>query len=472
MPLHLPASRRLAVLVAAVVALATSAGGAREPRPDGSPVNVVLILADDLGYGEVGYQGQKLHRTPNLDRLSAEGIRFSQHYAGSAVCAPSRCTLLTGRHTGHARIRDNVGLGPQGEEVRPALQPGDVTVADVFRRAGYATGCFGKWGQGDEDTPGVPWLHGFDQFFGFLHNTHGTRYYTEFIYRNAEKVALRGNYGRWRKQYSPELIFNEAVRFLEQNRDRPFFLYYPFNLVHGDFIAPPAESDDPPPPAGVTLSEKERNYLAMVRRMDRDVGRLVARIDALGLGEKTLILFASDNGAKGLGEPNDALLAASGGFRGGKADLYEGGIRVPMFARWKGAIAPGRTTDLPSAFWDFLPTVCALIGQPAPAGIDGESYLPTLLDQPQPERRSAFYWELAKRDEPQVVPKQAVRSGPWKLLLTGDRPPELYRIDADPHETRDLAAEQPAEVARLRGLLASSRTDDPLFPLKPGPGFE
>ena len=450
----------------AAAAVATAAGE--------RPPNIVFILADDLGYGEPGFQNRRtLHRTPNLDRLAAEGMRFTEHYAGSSVCAPSRCALMTGRHSGRGRIRDNLAVGPEGEEVRPFLLPEDTTVAALLQGAGYRTGCIGKWGLGDEGTPGVPWQQGFDQFFGYLHNTHGTRYYTEFIYRNAEKQALRGNYGRWRKQYGPDLLLAEALDFLQANRERPFFLYYPFNLVHGDYVDPPPDPDDAERvlPPGLELTPKERTYLAMVRRLDRDVGRLVARIDELGLAGRTLVIFASDNGNRGLGEANEALFDAAAGLRGGKADLYEGGIRVPMVARWPGVIEAGSTSGHVSAFWDFLPTACELAGLPVPADVDGRSYLPTLLGRSQ-ESPDLLYWELAKRDEPWIVPRQAVRVGAWKLVRNGDDPPELYHLGEDPGESRDLARRQPETVARLSSLLETARTNAPEFPLQAGPGFD
>jgi arylsulfatase A len=438
------------------------------------PPNIVFILADDLGYGEPGFQNPgSLHRTPNLDRLAAEGMRLTQHYAGSAVCAPSRCTLMTGLHTGHGRIRDNLAVGPDGAELRPYLQPGDITVAALLQSAGYVTACIGKWGLGDEGTPGVPWQQGFDHFFGYLHNTHGTRYYTEFIYRNAEKQALRGNYGRWRKQYGPDLLLAEALDFLQANRERSFFLYYPFNLVHGDYVDPPPvpNEEEPELPPGLELTPKERTYLAMVRRLDRDVGRLIARIDELGLAGRTLVIFSSDNGNRGLGEKNEARFDASGGLRGGKADLYEGGIRVPMVARWPGVIEAGSTSGHVSAFWDFLPTACELAGVPRPANVDGISYLPTLLGRSQ-AAHPYLYWELAKRDEPWIVPRQAVRADTWKLVRNGEAPPELYDLGDDPGESRDLAGGRPEIVGQLVHLLNTARTNHPLFPLTAGAGFD
>jgi arylsulfatase A len=457
------------------LALLPVASGGEAPSPGSTrPPNIVLILADDLGYGEVGYNGQQIHRTPNIDRLAAEGLRFTQHYAGSAVCAPSRCVLLTGRHAGQAQIRDNIGVDAEGREFRPALAAGTVTVARRLQSAGYATACIGKWGQGDEGTTGVPWLQGFDYFYGYLHNTHGTRYYTEFIHRNADKVALRGNYGNWRKQYGPDLLLDEALRFIEENRDRPFFLYFPPNLVHFQYIEPPADPDLPPvaPPPGVEFSERERAYIAMVQRLDRDVGRIVTKIDELGLGRDTLIVFTSDNGSnatRAMGGRND--FRESAGLRGGKVELYEGGIRVPMVTRWTGAIRPGSESSHVSGHVDFLATACELASVPVGGPTEGISYAPVLRGEPQPEHRY-LYWELAKRDEPWVVPLQALRAGPWKLVRTGDAPPALFNVADDPAETRDLATGWPEVVARLAALLDGARTDSPLFPLKSGPGFE
>ncbi|MGH8016718.1 MAG: arylsulfatase, partial [Opitutaceae bacterium] len=464
--------RSLTAALVAGLLPAAQPSRARATEPPPRP-NIVFILADDLGYGETGFNGARFASTPNLDRLAAEGIRFTRHYAGSAVCAPSRCTLLTGLHTGHCQIRDNVAIGADGEEFRPALQPEDVTVAGILRDAGYITGCIGKWGLGDEGTTGVPWKQGFDHFFGYLHNTHGTRYFTEFIYRNESKIALPGNYGNWRTQYGPDLCLEEAERFLEEHRDRPFFLYYAFNLVHGQYIDPPPDANLPPveTPPGVDFTDQQRTYFAMIQRLDRDVGRLVAQIDALRLTEKTLIIFASDNGSKGIGQGNDALINASGGLRGGKADLYEGGIRVPFAARWPGVIAEGAHTGHAAAFWDFPPTVCELTGASPPPGLDGISYLPALLGRPQASHEY-LYWELAKRDEPTVVPRQAVSRGRWKAVRNGDNPPELYDLDSDPAETVNLAGRHPAVLAELLALMERARVADPHFPLQAGPGFE
>jgi arylsulfatase A-like enzyme len=467
--------RSAAWLYAAGGALALQAAApgreAAAVAPTRSP-NIVVILADDLGYGEVGYNGQTIHRTPNIDRLAASGLRFTQHYAGSAVCAPSRCVLMTGRHTGRAQIRDNIAVDGAGREIRPALAADTVTVARRLQAAGYATACVGKWGLGDEGTTGVPWLQGFDYFYGYLHNTHGTRYYTEFIYRNADKIALRGNYGNWRKQYAPDLLLDEALRFMGENRDRPFYLYFTPNLVHGQYVEPPPDPELPPleQPAGVELTPKERAYTAMVRRLDRDVGRLVQKIDELGLGRDTLVIFTSDNGGRGLEDRNDALFRASGGLRGGKADLYEGGLRVPMVARWTGTIAPGATEHL-SGFVDFLATACDLASVPVGGPTEGISYAPLLRGRSQP-KHDYLYWELAKRDEPRVVPLQAVRQGVWKLILTHPARHELFHIADDPAESRNLAEVEHDVLARLAALLDRARTNDPLFPFQPGPGFD
>ena len=424
----------------------TAAVQARKP-------NIVFILADDLGYGDIGPYGQKQILTPNLDRLAAQGLKFTQVYAGAAVCAPSRSVLMTGLHSGHTAVRANAGTIP--------LRADDVTVAEVLQRAGYRSGGFGKWGLGDAESAGVPTRHGFTEFFGYLHQIHAHSYYPEFLWHNEKKHLMPGNTDGRQVEYSADLIAERALRFVKDHRDQPFFLYAAFTLPHGRFEVPndePYTSRDWPQP--------ERNFASMVTRLDGYVGRIMALLTELGLDRDTIVFFASDNGGIS-GEGHEVTRFRSNGpFRGEKATLYEGGIRVPMIVRWPGHVAGNTTNDTPWPFWDVLPTLAALAGTRAPEGIDGISVLPTILGD-KTARHSPhefFYWEHQTfnrqtnqlREEAMV---QAVRTGDWKAVrLKPGAPLELYDLARDVGETRDVASTHPNEVARIESYLKTART--------------
>lgn len=451
---------RSAVVAAIIIALYgyLSTGLARAALPP----NIVYILADDLGYGDVGCYGQKLIRTPRLDRMAAEGLRLLQHYAGAPLCAPSRCALMTGLHTGHARIRDNAKV---------PLRREDTTVAEVLKRAGYATGAFGKWGLGLEDSSGAPWAKGFDEFFGYVDQTHAHSYYPEYLWRNGQRVELPENRDGQRAAYSHDLIAEAALDFVRRHRDRPFFLYVPFCIPHAEVLVPEESLSEyrgkwPEPKvfAGSKTyspqSEPRAVRAAMITRMDRDVGRLLDLLDELQLAGNTLVIFTSDNGPISAGGQDPDFFASAGVLRGRKFGLYEGGIRVPFIARWPGKIAPGGLSEFASAFWDMMPTFAGLAGVEAPAG-DGVSILPTLLGQSgQQAPRELLYWEYAGQ--------QALRMGNWKAYRPApDRPIQLYDLASDEAETTDLAAANAGLVARFEELLLASRVDSPEFPLQP-----
>jgi arylsulfatase A-like enzyme len=442
-----------------LILLASSALAAAPERP-----NVIFILADDLGYGDLGSYGQKRIPTPNLDRLAAEGMRFTQFYAGSTVCAPSRSVLMTGQHTGHTTIRGNAKTG---------LRATDRTVAELFKAAGYATGLVGKWGLGLEGSDATPTHKGFDSFFGYLDQTHAHNYYPTFLIRDDARVPLRnvvpdeGQYGQGvasvRIDYTAALIADEAAAFIQrQTRDRPFFLYYAPTLPHANNEGKPDGMEDPDRSqfASESWPAAEIGFASMVARLDRDVGRLLAQLDALGLANDTLVLFASDNGPHQEGGHDGTFFDSNGPLRGFKRDLTEGGIRVPFIARWPGHIKAGTTSDHAGYFGDFFATAADLSGQSLPTGLDSQSFLPALLGQPQPAHEF-LYWEFYENGS-----GQAVRFGDWKALrrpmLTG--PVELYHLATDLGEEHDVAAAHADLVARAKAYMDRSHVPSPLWP--------
>jgi arylsulfatase len=477
-------------LVAAV--LAAGLLGVSDACGEERPPNIIYILADDLGYAELGCYGQKWIKTPNIDRLAKEGMRFTQHYSGNAVCATARCVLMTGKHTGHAYIRSNGkpdGLDDLREKFGwefPGQNPipnEEVTIAEVLKSKGYATAAAGKWGLGHFGTTGDPTTQGFDLFYGFNCQVHAHNHYPKFLWRNREKEVLPGNdrtlYG---ETYSQDKFVEVGLQFIRDNQDRPFFLYLPFAVPHLS-IQVPEESLAQYKGKIPEHEYKHRGYLkhpyphagyaAMISHMDRGVGSIVKLIDELGLAENTLIIFSSDNGPTydRLGGSDSEFFQSAGPLRGFKGSLYEGGIREPMIARWKGHIAAGTETDLPSAFWDVLPTLAEIAGVDAPPGIDGISFAPTLLGHGGQQARHEFlYWEF-----PSYGGQQAVRVGPWKgvrqnMLRKGNPDPlkiELYNLESDIGEQHDVAAEHPEIVAKIARIMREQHTPSKLWPMPP-----
>lgn len=439
------------VLSASVVMLARAAAAAAATAEQSRP-NIIFIMADDLGHADLGCYGQRAIRTPNIDRLAAQGRRFTQCYAGSAVCAPSRSCLMTGQHAGHTRVRDNFakvgGVPPQG---RVPLRPEDVTVAEVLKRAGYATAITGKWGLGEPGTTGVPNRQGFDEWFGYLNQRHAHSYYVDYLWKNETKFGIQANLDGKQGQYTHDLFTEFGLRFIQSQREGPFFLFMAYTIPHGKYEVPSdAPYGDRPWP------QKLKNYAAMVTRLDGDVGRMMALLKRLQIDEKTIVFFTSDNGAAFVEE----TFRSSGRLRGRKGDLYEAGLRVPMIARWPGRIEPGSTSDLPWAFYDFLPTAAELARTPTPPGVDGVSVVATLLGKRQP-RRPPLYWEFPARGY-----GQALRDGPWKAVRTKWAGPiELYNLDDDPGEQNDLAAKHPERIARIERLMAVAHTDSTNWPV-------
>jgi arylsulfatase A-like enzyme len=428
------------------------------------PPNIVFVLADDLGYGDLGCYGQKEIQTPLLDRLAAEGMRFTQCYAGSTVCAPSRCALMTGRHTGHATIRGNA-LVP--------LRPEDVTVAEVLKAAGYTTGLIGKWGLGEPGTTGIPNRKGFDYFYGYLNQVHAHNYYPDYLWKNQEKLELAGNevkagVATKRAQYSHDLFTREALAFLEQHQKEPFFLYLAYTIPHANNERGKAEGNGMEVPSDEPYSNKrwpqvEKNYAAMITRLDADIGRLVRKLQELKIDEQTIVFFSSDNGPHKEGGADPAFFHSSGPLRGYKRNLYEGGIRVPMLVRWPGRIRAGAVSDQVWAFWDFLPTAAELAGAKPPVGIDGLSVVPTLLGKGEQKQHAYFYWEFHERGF-----QQAVRLRDWKAVLPKlGGALELYDLTKDIGEQFNVAGQHADVVASIEELLKTARTDSAQFPIRP-----
>ena len=453
------ASRQMTRREFAVLASLSAAPARRRPP------NIVFILADDLGWGDLGCYGQRWIRTPHLDRLAREGTRFTDAYAGCTVCAPSRSVLMTGYHMGHTSIRANTGGIP--------LLPEDVTVAEVLREAGYATGCFGKWGLGDIGTDGVPWKQGFDEFFGYLHQIHAHFYYPPYLWDNDRKYYLPGNQDGRRVTYSHDVIAERARDFIRRHRGKPFFCYVPFTIPHWELLVPEdslAEYRGKIPEAGPYIDPR-RHYAdqqypraalaAMITRMDRDVGRILDLLAELGLEKDTIVFFSSDNGsAERLRK--DEFFQSCGPFRGHKQNLYEGGIRVPMIVRWPGHVPAGRVSNFVWGFQDFLPTAAELAGARPPKGLDGISVVPTLLGRQQ-RGHEYLYWELPRYNAKngtffEETPMQALRMGEWKAVRPAPGAPvELYNLRRDPAENNNLAREQPGLLRRMEELMQQAR---------------
>ncbi len=421
--------------------------------------NIIFILADDLGYGDLGCYGQKKIKTPHLDRLAAEGLRFTHCYAGTTVCAPSRSSLMTGQHTGHTRIR--------GNDAYP-LQESDVTVAQLLQQAGYKTGLIGKWGLGLQDTTGTPGKKGFEEFFGYLSQTAAHAYYPSNIWRNDNLMLLELNHDDARRIYIHDLFSRAATNFIRVNQYEPFFLYLAYTIPHannergrqtGNGMEIPTDA----PYSNEDWPQPEKNKAAMITRLDRDIGALLDILKGYKLDTNTVVFFASDNGAHKEGGVDPEFFKSSGPLRGIKRDLYEGGLRVPMIVRWTGRIPAGRTSDFPWAFWDFLPTALDIAGvkAKAPANLDGQSVLPTLLGQTQ-RPHEFLYWEFHEQGS-----KQAVRMGHWKAVrLAVGQPLELYDLSQDPAETANVARANPAVVAQIENYLQVARTESPRWPLR------
>ena len=419
--------------------------------------NIIFIMADDLGYGDLGSYGQTVIQTPFLDQMAKEGTRFTHAYAGSTVCAPSRSVLMTGLHTGHTTVRGNFGkygvVGLAGGKGRVPLEADDVTVAEVLKQAGYVTGMTGKWGLGEPNTTGHPNDQGFDEFFGYLNQRRAHSYYPTFIWKDKMKVEFPENADGQKVVYTHDLFADFALDFVTRHKDEPFFLYLPFLIPHSRYEIP-----DTAPYTDMPWTDDEKVQAAMITRLDRDIGRLFNTLSELGIDENTLVFFCSDNGAA---QRWEGRFDASGKLQGRKRDMYEGGIRTPMIVRWPGKVAAGATDDTPWYFADLLPTLADLTDAPAPGNLDGVSVLPTLLGESQDLSSRYLYWEFFESGF-----QQAIRKGNWKgIRLAIGAPLELYDLSKDEEEANDVAAEHPDVVAELEAILASVRTPSASWPV-------
>lgn len=428
-----------------------------------TPPNIIFAMADDLGYGDLGCYGQKNIKTPNIDRLANEGMRFTQFYAGSTVCAPSRCVLMTGYHTGHCFIRGN------GKD---NLRPADITVAEVLKQAGYHTGLTGKWGLGHEWSSGLPTRQGFDYFFGYLDQHHAHNYYPSFLVRNEARVALdnvvpnEGQYGQGvataQRVYSHTLVADEAIDFIKDNSQHPFFLFLSMTIPHANNEAGKKgmEIPDVGQYADRDWPEPQKGHAAMISRMDRDMGRIVTLLQELDLDSKTIIFFTSDNGPHREGGNDPDFQNSNGPLNGIKRSLHDGGIRVPMIARWPGKVEAGSTSDFVGAFWDVMPTLAELANAKdhCPDDIDGISFVPTLLGKPaeQPQHDHLF-WAFYERGG-----ARAIRKGKWKAVQQPYHTPvRLYNLENDIGEKENLAKSHPQIVASLSKLMDDAYAPSP-----------
>jgi arylsulfatase A len=448
-----PSHRPTIWLIASLVLAATSAAfAAQRARP-----NIIFILADDLGYADIGPYGQKEIQTPHLDRFAREGMLFTDAYAGSAVCGPSRAALFLGLHNGHNPIRHNPGQARGWDRTTagdPPLPEDVPTFAKVLKQAGYATACFGKFGMGVPGGAGSPRKLGFDTFLGYASHVDAHTYWPDHLWRNDERLPLDG------KIYSHDLFTREALDYVRAQKAKPFFLFLSYTIPHVA-LHPPSRA----PYESKPWPEPEQAFAAMVTRMDADIGKLLALLKELHLDDDTLVLFASDNGPCTAGG-HKASTFQSTPFRDEKGAVYEGGIRVPFLARWPKRIAAGSRTELPIAFYDMLATFADVSGQTAPANTDGISFLPTLLGRAAEQKRHEFlYWEFSVGRG-----SQAIRMGEWKAIRSGLAQPgepklELYHLKTDPREAKDVAAQQPAIVEKILRIARAEHTPSRMFPL-------
>ena len=424
------------------------------------PPNIIFIMADDLGYGDLGCYGSKYIATPHIDALAGQGTRYTHFYAGAPVCAPSRCVLMTGLHSGHGLIRGNSPQVGGVEELfgeggmRLSLTGREPTVAEALRKQGYATGAAGKWGIGEPQSKGTPVQMGFDSWLGYLNQNHASYYYTDFLWKDDSRLSISGNKDGNRTVYSNDLFRDYALDFIRENRKQPFFLYLPITIPH-ELMEVPELGDY----ANRDWSESAKIYAAMSTRLDGYVGEIMDELDHWKLAEDTLLIFTSDNGP--VNKERSEELHSAGGLRGRKGSLYEGGLRVPIIARWPGVVAEGETNETPWMFADVFPTLLEVAGESVEYGMDGVSLLPTLQGEEQDMSKRPLYWEF-----PRDRLWQAGRRENWKAIRYGmDQPIELYNLQEDPYESRNVANENGETVAQFEAFFDAEHVPSAHWPV-------
>ena len=475
---------RIVYLICILAALLGCTNNKTQTSAEQQKPNIIYILADDLGYGDLGCYGQTKIETPNIDKMATEGMLFTQHYSGSTVCAPSRCVLMTGKHTGHSAIRGNKEYKPEGQH---PMKGAAITIAEVLKEAGYTTGAFGKWGLGFTGTEGDPNNQGFDEFYGFNCQREAHRYYPKHLWHNSEKVLLEGNDFKKTETYAADVIHEQALKFIEDNKNKPFFMYYPSTIPHAELIIPEGEMMqkyrgrfketpyvDNRPGANYgdetfdvkyycSQPEPHSTFAAMVSLLDKQVGEVLQKLKELGIEDNTVIMFASDNGPHMEGGADPDFFNSNGGFRGYKRDLYEGGIRTAMIVKWANIIKPGSQSDHISAFWDVLPTLAEIANISTPDDIDGISFLPELTGKVQ-KSHDHLYWEFHEQGG-----KQAIRKGKWKLVKMNvfdlsKTQMELYDLEEDPSEENNVSEKYPDILAEMEDILKKEHIHNTDFP--------
>jgi len=476
-----PLDLRYLIVSILIICSCTAKDSAKRTSSEIAPEkpNIIYIIADDLGYNDLSCYGQKNFSTPNIDKLASQGMLFTQHYSGSTVCAPSRSVLMTGLHTGHTYIRGNKEVRPEGQHPLPASIH---TMAEALQEEGYTTGAFGKWGLGSPDSEGDPLNQGFDRFYGFNCQRYGHHYYPHHLWDDDQKIILDRNEGKKKGSYAPTLIQAEVINFLEANKDKPFFLFKPTIIPHAELAAPESYMEKnrgkflpEKPYEGYDEGEDYRNgpyesqeethaaFVSMIQVLDDHVGEIVQKVEDLGIADKTIIIFTSDNGPHLEGGADPEYFDSNGPLKGFKRDLYEGGIRVPMIAKWPGKIKAGSISNHISAFWDVYPTLSDIAGIDPPQDIDGISFGPTLTGDGDQKAHEYLYWEFHEKGG-----RQAVRKGKWKgvkynVLKNPNQKIELYDLSKDLGEENDIAAENPEMVNDMKEIFKTARTHSDVF---------
>ncbi len=473
--------RLLAILGISIFYLSCSTN---QPKSDesenaASPPNIIYILADDLGYGDLSCYGQTKFSTPHIDRLASEGMKFTQHYSGSTVCAPSRSALMTGLHTGHTFIRGNKEVRPEGQfPLADSIQ----TIAEILQEQGYTTGAFGKWGLGPPGSEGDPNQQGFDEFFGYNCQRYAHHYYPRHLWHNQERIELPKNAGKNKGHYAPDLIQQQRLQFIKENADRPFFLFVPAIIPHAELVAPdeimqkyrgkflpetPYQGTDEGEQyrEGPYESQKEPHaaFVAMIDILDGYVGEILQALDEHDLSDKTIVFFTSDNGPHLEGGADPDFFDSNGPLKGYKRDLYEGGIRVPLLVRYPGKIIPGTTTSHISAFWDMLPTLAEIAGASYSHPTDGLSMMPTLLGSSSQPQHEYLYWEFHEKGGRVAIRKDGWKAVKYDVLSAPNRPFELYDLTNDIGETNNLAAAHPDIIDEMESILKEAHVPSSIF---------